>query len=57
MESIISPEMRLFAPGGERLYLTAQERQRFGGGAFSPVDKLEDTDLAKGLFDTNRRDY
>lgn len=25
----ISPEMRLFGPGGERLYLTAQERQRF----------------------------
>lgn len=29
MESIISPEMRLFSPTGERLYLTAQERQRF----------------------------
>jgi hypothetical protein len=49
--------MNLFAPGGERLYLTAQERQRFDGGAFSPVDKLENTDLAKGLFDTNHRDY
>jgi integrase len=24
-----SPEMRLFSPGGERLYLTAQERKRF----------------------------
>ena len=27
------------------------------GGAFSPVDELEDTDHAKGLFDANRRDY
>jgi integrase/recombinase XerD len=25
----ISPEMRLFSPAGERLYLTAQERERF----------------------------
>jgi hypothetical protein len=24
-----SPEMRLFSPEGERLYLTAQERKRF----------------------------
>ena len=24
-----SPEMRLFSPAGERLYLTAQERERF----------------------------
>jgi len=29
IESEISAEMRLFGHGGERLYLTAQERQRF----------------------------
>ena len=29
MATEISPEMRLFSPGDERLYLTAQERQRF----------------------------
>ena len=25
----IAPEMRLFSPAGERLYLTADERKRF----------------------------
>jgi len=28
-ESTVSPEMRLFSPSGERLYLNADERQRF----------------------------
>lgn len=29
MAAEVSPEMRLFGPAGERLYLTAKERQRF----------------------------
>ena len=42
MATEISPEMRLFGPGGERLYLTAQERQRFLAALDdeSPMDRL-----------------
>ena len=42
MAAEISPEMRLFSPGGERLYLTAQERQRFLAALDeeSPMDRL-----------------
>lgn len=38
----ISPEMRLFGPGGERLYLTTQERQRFLAALDEehPMDRL-----------------
>ena len=37
-----SPEMRLFGPGGERLYLTALERQRFLSALDEehPMDRL-----------------
>lgn len=42
MAAEISPEMRLFSPGGERLYLTAQERQRFLAALDEerPMDRL-----------------
>lgn len=38
----ISPEMRLFGPDGERLYLTTQERQRFLAALDEerPMDRL-----------------
>ena len=42
MAAEISPEMRLFSPTGERLYLTAQERQRFLAALDEevPMDRL-----------------
>ena len=42
MAAEVSPEMRLFSPGGERLYLTAQERQRFLAALDEerPMDRL-----------------
>lgn len=42
MATEISPEMRLFSPAGERLYLTAQERQRFLAALDdeNPMDRL-----------------
>lgn len=42
MAGEISPEMRLFSPGGERLYLTGQERQRFLAALDEerPMDRL-----------------
>ena len=38
-----SPEMRLFSPEGERLYLTAQERKHF-------IAATEDEDRENQLF-------
>lgn len=42
MQAEISPEMRLFGLGGERLYLTAQERERFLSALDEehPMDRL-----------------
>ena len=41
-ESAVSPEMRLFSPGGERLYLNADERQRFLAALDEedPIDRM-----------------
>lgn len=43
MSASISPEMRLFSPEGERLYLTADERDRY-------LNALDDEDPADRMF-------